>query len=204
MFMINGGSIVLLGFIGSLITRSIVIARKHRNQIHVSWFKEMITFLFIMYLCMVAAVTLFPLPIGYDFQYVNVVHFINFVPLVGIFDAINQIGTAYDGDVLFMVSRILRNVGGNILLLMPLGFFAPVVWNKFRGFKEVILLGLAVSVTIEILQLVENVAGAWGRITDIDDVICNVLGAGFGYLIYRLILKAGEKYQIKGLKNFSS
>lgn len=81
---------------------------------------------------------------------------------------------------------------------------APVVWNKFRGFKEVILLGLAVSVTIEILQLVENVAGAWGRITDIDDVICNVLGVGFGYLIYSLILKAGEKYQIKGLKNFSS
>lgn len=204
MFLINGSSMMILGFIGCLITRSIVIANKHRNQINVNWINEMIIFFFIMYLCMVASVTLFPLPIGFNIQNMNVIHSVNLVPLVSIVDAVNQIGTAYDGDVLFMVSLILRNVGGNILLLMPLGFLAPVVWNKFRGFKEVILLGLAVSVTIEILQLVENVAGAWGRITDIDDVICNVLGVGFGYLIYSLILKTGEKYQIKGLKNVSS
>ncbi|MGD6795336.1 VanZ family protein [Metabacillus indicus] len=203
MFLVNGSSMIILGFIGSLITRSIVIAKKKRNKINVSWFKELIIFVFIMYLCMVASVTLFPLPIGFDFQNVNIVHSVNLVPLVSIFNAIDQIGTAYEGDVLFMVSLILRNVGGNILLLMPLGFFAPVLWGGFKGFKRVVFLGLAVSVTIEILQLVENIAGAWGRITDIDDVICNVLGVVVGFLIYSLILKSGEKYQIKRLQKLS-
>jgi glycopeptide antibiotics resistance protein len=153
---------------------------------------------------MVASVTLFPLPIGFDYQHVNVVHSINVVPLVTIIENINQIGTAYDGDVLFMVSLILRNVGGNILLLTPLGFLAPILWNKFRGFKEVILLGLVVTITIELLQLLENFAGGWGRVTDVDDVICNVLGVVFGYLIYHLIIKVGDKYQIKALKNLSA
>jgi glycopeptide antibiotics resistance protein len=203
-FLINGISIILLGFICSLIARSILIVRKHRNQIHVHWFKEIINLLFIIYICMVASVTLFPLPIGFDYQYVNVVHSINVVPLVTIIENINQIGTAYDGDVLFMVSLILRNVGGNILLLMPLGFLAPILWNKFRSFKVVILLGLVVSITIELLQLLENFAGGWGRVTDIDDVICNVLGVVFGYLIYSLIIKVVEKYQIKALKNLSA
>jgi glycopeptide antibiotics resistance protein len=87
---------------------------------------------------------------------------------------------------------------------MPLGFLAPILWNKFRGFKEVILLGLVVSITIELLQLLENFAGGWGRVTDIDDVICNVLGVVFGYLIYSLIIKVGDKYQIKALKNLSA
>jgi glycopeptide antibiotics resistance protein len=135
---------------------------------------------------------------------VNVVHSINVIPLVTIIENINQIGTAYDGDVLFMVSLILRNVGGNILLLTPLGFLAPILWNKFRGFKEVILLGLVVTITIELLQLLENFAGGWGRVTDVDDVICNVLGVVFGYLIYHLIIKVGDKYQIKALKNLSA
>lgn len=121
----------------------------------------------------------------------------NFIPLVNIIYNISQIGTAYDGDVFFMISLIVRNVGGNILLLIPLGFFAPILWNKAKGLKVIIFLGLVVSITIELLQLLESFGGGWGRVTDIDDVICNVLGAIIGYLIYALIIKIGDKYKIR-------
>ena len=71
---------------------------------------------------MVVAVTLFPLPIGFPFNIENLNRSVNIIPFASIIKDINQIGSAYDGDSLFMIGLIVRNVGGNILLLMPLGF----------------------------------------------------------------------------------
>jgi glycopeptide antibiotics resistance protein len=94
---------------------------------------------------------------------------INYIPLISIISEISQIGTAYGGDSIFMMKLILRNVGGNILLLMPLGFLATILWDKFRILKRVLLLGLLVSVSIECLQLVELVIGVGiGRTVDIE------------------------------------
>jgi glycopeptide antibiotics resistance protein len=87
---------------------------------------------------------------------------------------------------------------------MPLGFLTPILWKKFRHYKNVALLGLAVSITIELLQLLESFVGGWGRITDIDDVICNVLGTILGYLIYVLIMKMGDKYKIRVVNNLNT
>jgi glycopeptide antibiotics resistance protein len=152
---------------------------------------------------MVVSVTLFPFPIGFHDQNGDFSHAINIVPLISIIENFNQIGMAYDGDVLFMVYLIIRNVGGNILLLMPLGFLAPILWKKFRGVKAASLLGLFVSVTIELLQLFQRYGGGWGRITDIDDVIFNVLGAVIGYLAYVFIFKIGDQLDIKVFKDFN-
>ncbi len=184
--------------------RWIVIFKKRRSQINVYWFKEMLNFLFAIYICMVISVTLFPLPIGFDYQNENLFRSVNLVPLVTIIENISLIGTAYDGDTLFMIALILINVGGNILLLMPLGFLAPILWRKFRHFKKVILLSLAVSITIELLQLLESSFGRGGRVTDIDDVICNVLGAIIGYLIYVLIMKIADKFKIRIVSNLDT
>lgn len=164
----------------------------------------MLNFLFAIYICMVISVTLFPLPIGFDYQNENLFRSVNLVPLVTIIENISLIGTAYDGDTLFMIALILINVGGNILLLMPLGFLAPILWRKFRHFKKVILLSLAVSITIELLQLLESSFGRGGRVTDIDDVICNVLGAIIGYLIYVLIMKIADKFKIRIVSNLDT
>lgn len=204
MLLINGSLIILLTIICYVVVRSILIGRKYRNNIQVHWLKEMIKFLFVIYISLVISVTLFPLPLGFHFEYDNLFGSTNFFPFATIINNIGQIGTAYDGDVLFMISLIVRNVGGNILLLMPFGFLAPIVWNKAKGLKVATLLGLAVSITIELLQLLESFGGGWGRVTDIDDVICNVLGAIIGYLIYVLIIKTGNKYKLRVITNLNT
>jgi glycopeptide antibiotics resistance protein len=194
----------LLAIICYVGTRGILIGRKYKNKYQIYWLKEMINFLFVIYISLVISVTLFPLPLGFQLEYENLFRNINIVPLLTIINNISQIGTAYDGDVLFMISLIVRNVGGNILLFIPLGFLSPIVWKKAKGLKSVTFLGLAVSITIELLQLLESFSGGWGRVTDIDDVICNVIVAVIGYFILVFIIKTGEKFKIRVITDLNT
>ena len=118
--MINGSLIIILGIICYLIVRSILIGVISKERIN--WWRELICCLFAVYICMVVAVTLFPLPIGFPSSAENLSRSVNVIPFASIIKDINQIGSAYGGDALFMIALIVRNVGGNILLLMPLGF----------------------------------------------------------------------------------
>lgn len=203
MVLLSGRLIIVLGFI-CYFGRLILLLIKYKNRKQIFWLKEVIVFLFVIYICMVVSVTLFPLPIGFHSNTENLYGAINIIPLVSIFKSISQIGNAYGGDSQFMIGLVVRNVGGNILLLMPLSFLAPLIWNKFKRYKNIMLLGLVISVSIELLQLVETLSGAWGRITDIDDVICNVLGVTVGYLIYKFTFRIIEHFQIKILQKLNS
>ncbi|CAM4130988.1 hypothetical protein BAQ46_05855 [Bacillus paranthracis] len=195
MYMINGSLFIILGVICYLIVRGILIGIK--NKKHVIWWKEIISFLFLVYICMVVAVTLFPLPIGFPSNIENLNRSVNIIPFASIIKDINQIGSAYDGDALFMIGLIIRNVGGNILLLMPLGFLAPILWDKYKKFKNTILLGFSISTSIELLQLIQSLFSGVGRVTDIDDVICNVIGYILGYFIYKITIMLAAKFNIQ-------
>ncbi|MEF7654982.1 MULTISPECIES: VanZ family protein [Bacillus cereus group] len=193
MYMINGSAFILLGLICYFIVRSISIGMKSKKG--VNWWKELISFLFAIYIGMVVAVTLFPIPISFSTSIEHIRLSINIIPFSSIIKDIGKIGVAYDGDVLFMIGIIVRNVGGNILLFMPLGFLAPIIWNKFKRIKNTILLGLAISISIELLQLTESLFSGWGRITDIDDVVFNVIGSIVGYFICKITLMLAAKYK---------
>ncbi|PEN02101.1 hypothetical protein CN621_08500 [Bacillus wiedmannii] len=197
MYMINGSVFIIVGVICYLIVRSIFIGMKSKKG--VNWWKELISFLFVIYIGMVVAITLFPIPIGFPTDIENIRLSINIIPFASIIKDIGKIGIAYDGDVLFMIGLIVRNVGGNILLLMPLGFLAPIIWDKFKKIKNTILLGLAISISIELLQLTESLFSGWGRITDIDDVVFNVIGSIVGYFIYKITLMLASKFNIQVL-----
>ena len=71
---------------------------------------------------------------------------------------------------------------GNFIMLLPLGIYIPLMYKKISGFIYVTFLCMLVSAGIEIMQLVTNF-----RVTDIDDVILNTLGAAVGYIIYTII-----------------
>ena len=77
----------------------------------------------------------------------------------------------------------LRNIILNILLFIPFGYLLPVHLPRLCWW-QVILLGLAFSLTIELLQLITKLGYA-----DVDDLINNTLGAAIGFLCYKLILK---------------
>ena len=72
----------------------------------------------------------------------------------------------------------LTNLLGNLLMFMPLGFFAGLLCPALRGPFRAWLAGLAVSLFIEGTQLFLN------RGTDVDDLILNSLGALAGYGLY--------------------
>lgn len=71
----------------------------------------------------------------------------------------------------------------NVLLFVPLGFFLPVLWRRFRPFLWTSLFGLGFSLTIELLQLFTF------RATDINDLMTNTVGTILGWCLGRLVLK---------------
>ncbi len=66
----------------------------------------------------------------------------------------------------------------NIIMFMPLGFLLPLNWSSFRSLRKVALTGLGFSALIEFFQLFNY------RITDVDDLIMNTIGACVGYFIW--------------------
>jgi glycopeptide antibiotics resistance protein len=72
----------------------------------------------------------------------------------------------------------LRNLFGNLGLLLPLGLLGPIALPFLDRWWRVALLALLYSVAIELIQLAVP-----DRSADIDDVIVNVAGALIGYLM---------------------
>ena len=86
---------------------------------------------------------------------------------------------------LFSVS-FNKQVLGNILLFVPLGYFATH-YCKLKGVVSITIISMLSSATIEIVQHFID------RSVDIDDVILNVFGGIIGFLIYRLLIKIESK-----------
>ncbi len=69
-------------------------------------------------------------------------------------------------------------IGGNLLLLAPLGVLPPLVSRRMRGPLRLTLLAALVSLCIETVQGL----AVSGRTFDVDDIILNAAGALLAYL----------------------
>lgn len=77
----------------------------------------------------------------------------------------------------------IAEIGLNIILFIPFGLLTGYAFDKCKWYN-IILLGLLLSVIIEISQL------AFERgLCEIDDVIHNTIGCSFGYLLYKFTAK---------------
>jgi glycopeptide antibiotics resistance protein len=74
------------------------------------------------------------------------------------------------------------NIVGNIVVFVPLGVLLPRIHGRFRSWQSTLVAALGVSALIEVLQSV----GAQ-RVTDVDDLLLNALGALLGYGCYALL-----------------
>ena len=102
---------------------------------------------------------------------------VNLVPFKSLVDLVNN---SVD------VSVAVRNIAGNVLLFVPVGFTFGLVLRRHRHMiLAAMLAGLATSLVVEVVQLVF----ALGRVVDIDDVILNVVGTWIGALIAALALR---------------
>lgn len=76
------------------------------------------------------------------------------------------------------------NLGGNIFLFIPLGYFMPRLWPFLRNFFSFLLTCTAAIVLVELLQLVTLLGSL-----DIDDLILNLFGMVTGYLLFIIFKK---------------
>lgn len=75
---------------------------------------------------------------------------------------------------------------GNLLLLTPLGVLLPLLSDRFHRLRLVVLLGLAISTTIELTQLLgSTVFGYTYRVFEIEDIVLNTLGIALGWALWR-------------------
>jgi glycopeptide antibiotics resistance protein len=72
----------------------------------------------------------------------------------------------------------------NILLFLPLGFLAPLIFRTLgkRDWVKILILSLSTSLMVEVLQLLHET-----RAFDINDLMFNTLGGLLGYGVYLVV-----------------
>ena len=140
--------------------------------------REALLFAFFAYVVAVITMTVLP------FRGANALSFgtANFVPFRTMMQCLGET-LSNPSD---LITRCIANFFGNLALLFPLGLFGPVVLERLRSPRRFFLTALALSMAVEVIQLLETSIGGM-RTADIDDVILNVLGACAGFLLYSLV-----------------
>lgn len=78
-------------------------------------------------------------------------------------------------------------IGGNLLLTLPLGALLPVLWQRCHGWRGVVAAGLPIVVGIETVQLVASQAlGVTYKSFDVDDLLLNTVGLALGWSLWRV------------------
>jgi glycopeptide antibiotics resistance protein len=83
------------------------------------------------------------------------------------------------------------NVAGNVLLFVPLGFLLPAL--RPVSWPRLLLAGLLASVSIEGMQLLQDVFFGADHVVSCDDVLLNVIGASVGYASFLAVRHAARR-----------
>ena len=92
------------------------------------------------------------------------------------------------------VFAVFSNLFGNILIFLPFGFFISMA-GKSRGFFKTLFYSLALSLCVEVLQLVTRVGSF-----DVDDILLNTVGGVLGYIIFVICNLIRRKYHVRNRK----
>ncbi|HMN60743.1 MAG TPA: VanZ family protein [Anaerolinea sp.] len=155
---------------GMLIILLPIVWRKQHSLRYLLWFT-----IFWAYLLAVVNLTLFPIPLPVTGEWrppvSQIIAPVNLVPL--------KFGSLFDMPPTYA----LWELGGNLLLTIPLGFGIPVLTRV--GARQVPWLALAAGISTELTQLITcSIVGVQYRSVDINDTLLNTFGvlAGYGFL----------------------
>lgn len=136
---------------------------------------------FILYLTGVITLTFFPInfaeTIDPDFNIFE--HNLKLIP--------------FENTILFIkrghLGYFLVQIGGNLLMTMPLGALLPIVYKAEKQIYYPIIF-FCFTFCIELTQLmIGAILNTYYRTADVDDIIFNFTGALIGYLLFRIIQK---------------
>jgi len=85
----------------------------------------------------------------------------------------------------------IRQMLGNLLLLLPVGLLGPIALPWMDRWWRVLLAAILLSLAIEVAQL-------WipDRAADVDDLLLNVAGAALGYAILVALRPRGDRRNV--------
>ena len=152
---------IVIGVIGYFVSKKSNLAFK----------RILINSLVVMSTLGILLVTLYPKYSGTEFPRV-----VNLVPFVEMYDMIFHSVS---------ISVPILNLGLNILLFVPFGFFLSwkmSIINK-KLVSRIILIGFLLSLLIEVTQYFVPM----DRAADIDDLILNTIGTTLGYIIWKIL-----------------
>lgn len=179
--------LLIIGLPLWIIIRGVIILCRRKKYVKLNKYKEIITNLFVMYLFILIGVTIFPLRIGDAIPYLSNMSIlerynINLIPFIDYYK--NNIS----------VKGIIRNVGGNLILLSPFVFYLCIKFEKLRNIKSCILTSFLISLSIELIQLFMNILSlSYGRAVHTEDLILNTLGGIMAWYIFKYTYKGKFK-----------
>jgi glycopeptide antibiotics resistance protein len=134
-----------------------------------------------LYACLAVAVVLLPLPSPGDPRLSQTVQL---MPLQWVADVLRQ----PTGAASPLTTLAFQQLAMNVLLFVPLGIFARLLWR--RRFASAVIIGLAASALIEFTQATANFGTApyVYRIFDVDDLMSNTTGAALGWILAALFV----------------
>lgn len=143
---------------------------------------EVFKSIFFLYLLCIAAITVFP------FYYIRGFYIIPKINIIPVVNTLNAISNTASNPSNFIIKFWIRNIFGNVVLLMPLAVFLPLLCKRFRNIKSTVIFCFLISLLIELYQYISSY---WGNVrsVDIDDLILNTLGAFLGYILYDKFLR---------------
>jgi glycopeptide antibiotics resistance protein len=110
-------------------------------------------------------IILFNMPISFEQEW----HILNLQPLEWLVSGEEDIKR-----------RFVTEIGPNIMMFIPLGFFTPAVFARMRKCVLTAVAVFCVTFGIEFFQYFI------GRSSDVDDVIANVTGGIIGYCCFKI------------------
>ncbi|WP_409254331.1 VanZ family protein [Bacillus sp. SCS-153A] len=153
-----------------LIYRITVLAIQKQFSIKTEFAKG----LFFFSIIFIYSLTLFPFPFYvYPHETGDPFQRMNLIPFTSIYGSLTH----------FYYMVPIRNIGGNILLFIPLGLAIPLRY-KINKLWHGILIGFLISLTVEVVQLFTSM-----RSFDVDDLILNTLGTTVGLVMYRGLIR---------------
>lgn len=179
--------LLIIGLPLWIIIRGVILLFRRKKGDKLNLYKEIITNLFVIYLFILIGVTIFPLRIGSTIPYLSNMSIlerynINLIPFVDYYK--NNIS----------VKGVIRNVGGNLILLSPFIFYLCIKFEKLRSIKLCMLTSFLISLSIELIQLFMNILSlSYGRSVHTEDLLLNTLGGIIAWYIFKYTYKGKFK-----------
>lgn len=193
---------IVVSFISIIIWTMYRVSISIKNK-KINLFREIVLFLFFVYfLCLLlltifkgGMITLRNISNEYMYKEYGLIGIINIIPIK------ETIATFMHSQAGAMNS--IRNIIGNVIAFIPLGFFIPLLFDKFNNYKRILKVGFLSSLAIEITQLFVG-----SNICDIDDIIYNTLGSLIGLICFKMfemiISKVNLKEKIDKIRDFKT